>query len=61
MMRKYTLRARPHDALADERAHRIVLLARDGLSERAITRAVRCGRNTVRRVLAATERSGRRA
>lgn len=53
MMRKYTRRARPHDALADERAHRIVLLARDGLSERAITRAVRCGRNTVRRVLAA--------
>jgi transposase len=41
----------------DELVHQIVTLARDGLSRRAITRAVGVSRNTVRAVLAAHAQS----
>jgi transposase len=39
--------------VGDERAHDVVLLDQDGMSERAIARSLGCGRNTVRRLLAA--------
>ena len=45
----------PDEHVGNERAHEVVLLDRDGMSERAIARSLKCSRNTVRRLLAAHE------
>lgn len=54
-MRKYTKRKTPIESISDERAHEVVTLHRDGVSKRAIARALGLGRNTVRRLLARHE------
>ena len=53
MKRRYRRMKKSDEVVSDEQAHRIVLLSRDGMSQRAIARSLGCGRNTVRRVLAA--------
>ncbi len=49
-------RRAPTEELGDERAHQVVVLHRDGMSERAIARSLKIGRNTVRGVLARHKR-----
>ena len=45
-MRKYTKRKTPIESISDERAHEVVTLHRDGVSKRAIARALGLGAKT---------------